>query len=70
MTRTSVALGVAAVAVAAVITAACGGGNEQPATENAPGSSMPAAQSRLFRGRRDLRKRLERAGLREKEARK
>jgi RNA polymerase sigma-70 factor (ECF subfamily) len=34
------------------------------------GTSMPAAQSRLFRGRRDLRKRLERAGLREKEARK
>lgn len=33
------------------------------------GTSMPAAQSRLFRGRRDLRKRLERAGLREKEAR-
>jgi RNA polymerase sigma-70 factor (ECF subfamily) len=32
------------------------------------GTSMPAAQSRLFRGRRDLRKRLERAGLREKEA--
>lgn len=32
------------------------------------GSSMPAAQSRLFRGRRDLRKRLERAGLRDKEA--
>jgi len=34
------------------------------------GTSMPAAQSRLFRGRRDLRKRLERAGLREKEVRK
>jgi RNA polymerase sigma-70 factor (ECF subfamily) len=33
------------------------------------GTSMPAAQSRLFRGRRDLRKRLERAGLREKGAR-
>jgi RNA polymerase sigma-70 factor (ECF subfamily) len=33
------------------------------------GTSMPAAQSRLFRGRRDLRKRLERAGLREKEVR-
>jgi RNA polymerase sigma-70 factor (ECF subfamily) len=32
------------------------------------GTSMPAAQSRLFRGRRDLRKRLERAGLRAKEA--
>jgi len=31
------------------------------------GTSMPAAQSRLFRGRRDLRKRLERAGLRDKE---
>jgi RNA polymerase sigma-70 factor (ECF subfamily) len=33
------------------------------------GTSMPAAQSRLFRGRRELRKRLERAGLRDKEAR-
>jgi DNA-directed RNA polymerase specialized sigma24 family protein len=33
------------------------------------GTSMPAAQSRLFRGRRELRKRLERAGLREKEVR-
>lgn len=33
------------------------------------GTSMPAAQSRLFRGRRDLRKRLERAGLCEREDR-
>src|SRR5262249_20632305 len=33
------------------------------------GTSMPAAQSRRSRGRRDLRKRLERAGLRKKEAR-
>ncbi|MGE4054629.1 MAG: FixH family protein [Vicinamibacterales bacterium] len=45
MTRTSVALGVAAVAVAAVITAACGGGSEQPATESAPASSTPAVQA-------------------------
>lgn len=32
------------------------------------GTSMPAAQSRLFRGRRDLRHRLERSGLLEKGA--
>ena len=42
MTRISVALGVAAIAVGA-ITVGCGGGNEQPATETAPAVEAPAA---------------------------
>lgn len=41
MTRMTVARGVAAIA-AVVITAGCGGGNGQPATESAPVASAPA----------------------------
>lgn len=42
MTRMSVARGVAAIA-AVLITAGCGGGNEQPASEGAPAASAPAS---------------------------